>query len=124
MRIKILADVRDGITLPINYNYQLAGSPVSLAALTVEDIEKIGTKIQEAETRIKENTTTQIENIKILITWPTALFVAMIALIGIPLVVLTVMIGWRSTRDHEQEKINQELRGEIETLKQQQTVRP
>ncbi len=25
MRIKILADVRDGITLPINYNYQLAG---------------------------------------------------------------------------------------------------
>ena len=102
----------------------LAGSPVSLAALTVEDIEKIGTKIQEAETRIKENTNTQIENIKILITWPTALFVAMIALIGIPLVVLTVMIGWRSTRDHEQEKINQELRGEIETLKQQQTVRP
>ena len=25
MRIQILADVRDGITLPINYNYQLAG---------------------------------------------------------------------------------------------------
>ena len=73
----------------------LAGASVSLAALTVEDLEKIDTKIKESETRIKENTNTQIENIKTLITWLIALFVAMIALIGIPPVVLTVMNGLR-----------------------------
>ena len=98
--------------------------PVSRAELTVQDIEKIDEKIKESETRIKENTNTQIESIKTLITWLIGLFVAMIALIGIPLVVLTVMIGWRSTRDREQEKINQELREEIKMLKQQQIVRP
>ena len=96
----------------------------AFAELTVEDIEKIDEKIRESEARIKENTNTQIENIKTLITWLIGLFVAMIALIGIPLVVLTVMIGWRNTRDRQQEKINQELRAEIETLKQQQIVRP
>ena len=86
----------------------------ALAELTVEDIEKIDEKIRESEVRIKENTNTQIENIKTLITWLIGLFVAMIALIGIPLVVLTVMIGWRNTRDRQQETINQELRAEIE----------
>ena len=96
----------------------------ALAELTVEDIEKIDEKIRESEVRVKENTNTQIENIKTLITWLIGLFVAMIALIGIPLVVLTVMIGWRNTRDRQQETINQELRAEIETLKQQQIVRP
>ena len=95
-----------------------------LAELTVQDIEKIDTKIKESETRIKEHTNTQIESIKTLITWLIGLFVAMVALIGIPLVVLTVMIGWRSTRDREQEKINQELREEIEALKQQRIVSP
>lgn len=94
----------------------------ALAELTVEDIEKIDAKIKESETRIKENTNTQIESLKTLITWLIGLFVAMIALIGIPLVALTVMIGWRSTRDREQEKINQELREEIEILKQQRIV--
>lgn len=96
----------------------------AFAELTVQDIEKIDAKIKESETRIKENTNTQIESIKTLITWLIGLFVAMIALIGIPLVALTVMIGWRSTRDREQEKINQELREEIETLKQHRIVSP
>ena len=34
------------------------------------------------------------------------------------------MIGWRSIKDNSQEKINQELREEIETLKQQRVVSP
>ena len=93
-----------------------------LAELTVQDIEEIDEKIKASETRIKENTNTQIESLKTLITWLIGLFVAMIALIGVPLVALTVMIGWRSTRDREQEKINQELREEIEILKQQRIV--
>ena len=54
-----------------------------------------------------------------------------IACIGIPLAILAVAATlWslsanrRSGRDREQERINQELREEIETLKQQQTIRP
>ena len=81
-------------------------------------------KIQASETRMKEHITQQIDSLKTPVAWLIGILVAVIALIGIPLVVLTIMIGWRSVKDNSQEKINQELREEIETLKQQQIVRP
>lgn len=96
----------------------------TFAELTVQDIEKIDAKIKESETRITENINAQIEGIRALITWVIGLFVGLIVLIGLPLMVLTVMVGWRSTRDREQEKINRELREEIEMLKQRRVVNP
>lgn len=96
----------------------------TFAELTVQDIEKIDAKIKESETRITENINAQIEGIRALITWVIGLFVGLIVLIGLPLMVLTVMVGWRSTRDREQEKINRELREEIEMLKQRRVVSP
>ena len=96
----------------------------ALGELTVEDIEKIDAKIKESETRMKEHMTQQVDSLKTPVAWLIGILVAVIALIGIPLVVLTIMIGWRSVKDNSQEKINQELREEIETLKQQQIVRP
>ena len=96
----------------------------TLSELTVQDIEKIDAKIKESETRMKEHMTQQVDSLKTPVAWLIGILVAVIALIGIPLVVLTIMIGWRSVKDNSQEKINQELREEIETLKQQQTVRP
>ena len=96
----------------------------ALGELTVEDIEKIDEKIQASETRMKEHVTQQVNSLKTPVAWLIGILVALIALIGIPLVVLTIMIGWRSVKDNSQEKINQELRKEIETLKQQQIVRP
>ncbi len=107
----------------------------TFAELTIQDIEKIDAKIKASETRITEyvnasetriteNTNKQIEGIRTSITWLIGLFVAMIALIGLPLMALTVMVGWRSTRDREQEKINRELREEIEMLKQRRVVSP
>lgn len=81
-------------------------------------------KIQASETRMKEHITQQVDSLKTPVAWLIGILVAVIALIGIPLVVLTIMIGWRSIKDNSQEKINQELREEIETLKQQQIVRP
>ena len=96
----------------------------ALGELTVEDIEKIDEKIQASETRMKEHMTQQVNSLKTPVAWLIGILVAVIALIGIPLVVLTIMIGWRSVKDNSQEKINQELREEIETLKQQQIVRP
>ena len=81
-------------------------------------------KIQASEDRMKAHITQQVDSLKTPVAWLIGILVAVIALIGIPLVVLTIRIGWRSVKDNSQEKINQELREEIETLKQQQIVRP
>lgn len=81
-------------------------------------------KIQASETRTKEHMTQQVDSLKTPVVWLIGILVALIALIGIPLVVLTIMMGWRSVKDNSQEKINQELREEIETLKQQRIVNP
>ena len=96
----------------------------ALGELTIEDIEKIDEKIQASETRMKEHITQQIDSLKTPVAWFIGILVALIALIGIPLVALTILIGWRSVKDNSQEKINQELREEIETLKQRQIVPP
>ena len=96
----------------------------ALSELTVEDIEKIDAKIQASETRMKEHITQQVDSLKTPVAWLIGILVALIALIGIPLVALTIMIGWRSVKDNSQEKINQELREEIEALKQRQIVGP
>ena len=81
----------------------------ALGELTVEDIEKIDEKIQASETRMKTHMTQQVDSLKTPVAWLIGILVAVIALIGIPLVVLTIMIGWRSVKDNSQEKINQEL---------------
>ena len=96
----------------------------ALGELTVDDIEKIDEKIQASEIRMKAHVTQQVDSLKTPVAWLIGILVAVIALIGIPLVVLTIMIGWRSVKDNSQEKINQELREEIETLKQQRIVQP
>ena len=86
--------------------------------------EEVKTEITNAEKRINENTSVKIDSLKTPVVWFIGILVALIALIGNPLVVLTIMMGWRSVKDSSQAKINQELREEIETLKQQQIVRP
>ena len=70
-------------------------------------------KIQASEERMKEHITQQIDSLKTPVVWLIGILVALIALIDIPLVVLTIMMGWRSVKDNSQEKINQELREEI-----------
>ena len=90
----------------------------ALGELTVPDIEKIDAKIKESETRMKEHMTQQVDSLKTPVAWLIGILVAVIALIGIPLVVLTIMIGWRSVKDNSQEKQIETLTQEIETLKQ------
>ena len=50
-------------------------------------------KIQASETRMKEHITQQVDSLKTPVAWLIGILVAVIALIGIPLVVLTIMIG-------------------------------
>ena len=90
-----------------------------LAELTVQDIEKIDTKIQASEDRIQKHITQQVDSLKTPVAWLIGILVAVIALIGIPLVALTIMIGWRSIKDDSQEKKIETLTQEIETLTQE-----
>ena len=104
----------------------------TFAELTDADLDKIRlivkdeikSEITASETRMKLYVDAKIESVKTPVTWLIGLLVAMIAIIGLPLAILTIFLGWRSVKDNSQEKINQELREEIETLKQQQIVRP
>ena len=95
-----------------------------IAELTVEDIEKIDEKIQASEARTKAHITLQIESTKTLITWLIIVFGALVAIIGVPLAVLTILVGWRSVKDNAQGKQIETLTQEIETLKQQRIVNP
>ena len=111
----------------------------TLAELTEADLNKIRLIIKESENSLKEHTKSEIESsetrmklyvdakiesVKTPVTWLIGILVAMIAIIGLPLAILTIFLGWRSVKDNSQEKINQELREEIETLKQRQIVSP
>ena len=104
----------------------------ALGALTDADLNEIRlivnkevkTEIANAEKRINDHTNVKIDSLKTPVVWLLGVLVALIALIGIPLAVLTIMTGWRSVKDNSQAKINQELREEIEMLKQQQIVQP
>ena len=99
----------------------------AMGALDDADLDKIrlivkdevNSEITASEERMKTYVDTKVDGLKTPVTWLIGILVAVIALIGIPFVVLTIMIGWRSIKDTSQEKINQELREEIETLKQQ-----
>ena len=48
-------------------------------------------KIQASETRMKEHITQQVDSLKTPVAWLIGILVAVIALIGIPLVVLAIM---------------------------------
>jgi len=96
----------------------------ALGELTVDDIEKIDRKIQASEVRMKEHVTQQVDSLKTPVAWLMGILLALIALIGLPLVFLTIIVGWRSVRDNSQEKQIETLTQEIEMLKQQQIVRP
>ena len=76
----------------------------ALGELTVQDIEKIDAKIQASETRMRTHITEQVNSLKTLLTWLIGIFVAIIALIGLPLVFLTIIVGWRSVKDNSQER--------------------
>ena len=76
----------------------------ALGELTVQDIEKIDAKIQASETRMRTHITQQADSLKTLLTWLIGIFVAIIALIGLPLVFLTIIVGWRSVKDNSQER--------------------
>lgn len=86
--------------------------------------EEIKSEIESSETRMKLYVDAKIESVKTPVTWLIGILIAMIAIIGLPLAILTIFLGWRSIKDNTQEKQIEVLTREIEALKQQRTVNP
>ncbi len=88
-----------------------------------EDIAELSTEIVESEKRMKAGLATlqidvarlegSVRSIEKMISW---LMVLIVVVVAVP----SGITAWRSRKDREQEKINQELREEIEMLKQRQ----
>ena len=118
--LSILFSVIAAIALPTFA--ELTDADLDKIRLIVKD--EVKSEIGASETRMKSYVDVKIDSLKTPVTWLIGLLVAIIAIIGLPLAILTIFLGWRSVKDNSQEKINQELREEIETLKQQLIVRP
>ena len=101
--------------------------------------EEIKKDITASETQMKEYIDLKISTLKTPIAWLIGILIAIIALIGLPLAILTIFLGWRSVRDtslqqqidafakaiesqNELETTIEQLTQEIETLKQQRIV--
>lgn len=92
--------------------------------LTVEDIEKIDAKIQASETRIREDFGEKIQavdkHMNSNFSWIKFFLTIIAAIVGIP----QISVVWRSRKDQAHEQEIEELRNEVEILKQQQVVNP
>ena len=84
----------------------------------------IATSERHLKAYIDANVETKIEGIQKQISLLTNVFYALIALIVAAIAIPQLILTWRSGGDRQQQRINQELREEIETLKQQQIARP
>lgn len=122
---------------------ELTDADLDKIRLIVNDSEKrikadIKTDITASEKRMKEYIDLKIEGVdkqfmgvdkqftgvSDQITLLTNVIYGLIALIVAAIAIPQLIMAWRSGRDREQERINQELRDEIETLKRQQIINP
>lgn len=86
-------------------------------------IDGINTKFESVNTKF-ESVNTKIESVEERISLVTTLVYALIALIVLGIGIPQILIARKSSITNEQEKINQELRTEIETLKKQRIQSP
>ena len=109
------------------------------AALTQADLENIGLIVEDKIKPLKadiETMQTDIVSLKIDVAWMrgrfegirhqithvTNLTYGLIALIVAAIAIPQIIMVWRSGKDREQQRMIQELREEIETLKQQRSI--
>ena len=81
-------------------------------------------EIAKSEKNMRTYIDTKFEGVHKQITLLTNFVYVLIALIVAAIAIPQVILTWRSGRDSQQQRINQELREEIEALKRQQIVRP
>ncbi|MYB93773.1 hypothetical protein F4054_17000 [Candidatus Poribacteria bacterium] len=94
-KILIFSILFSAITLPSLG--ELSDDDLNRIRLIVK--EEVNAEIESFEKDIKEYINTKNESVEKRLSLVTNLIVGLMALIGIPLVVLTVMIGWRSVKD-------------------------
>ncbi len=121
-------------TLLLCFTFLALTAPIH-ADLTAQDIEKIRfiikEEVTESEKRMKEHVSQEIKTINVKIeemdkrlNLISNLVIALIALIIIAVGIRQIVIAWKSRKDQALDKQIQDLRQEIETLKQQRIVNP
>ena len=118
---------------------ELSDADLDKIRLIVKD--EVNSEITASEERMKTYVDTKVDGLKTPITWLIGILVAIIAVIGLPLAILTIFLGWRSVRhtslqqqidafakaiesQNELETTIEQLTQEVETLKQQRIVNP
>ena len=101
---------------------ELSDADLDKIRLIVKD--EVNSEVTASEKRMKTYVDTKVESLKTPVTWLIGLLVAIIAIIGLPLAILTIFLGWRSIKDNSQEKQIEVLTRVIEMLKQQRTINP
>ena len=81
---------------------ELTDADLDKIRLIVKD--EVSSEITASEERMKTYVDTKVESLKTPITWLIGILVAIIAIIGLPLAILTIFLGWWSIKDNSQEK--------------------
>ena len=76
---------------------ELSDADLDKIRLIVKD--EVKSEITASEERMKTYVDTKVDGLKTPITWLIGILVAIIAVIGLPLAILTIFLGWRSVRD-------------------------
>ena len=97
--------------------FLIFAAPVS-SELTVEDLEKIRSIVKESEGRLMQHVADKFgevdKRLSIIFGFVIALISLIVVVVGIP----QIIMAWRGKEDRTQKEQIQELRQEIETLKQ------
>lgn len=111
----------DKIRLVVKEEVATAKSELKAEMATLKaDLEAdIATSQRHLKAYIDAKVETKIEGIQKQITLLTNVVYALIALIVAAIAISQLIFTWRSSGDRQQQRINQELREEIEALKQQ-----
>ena len=76
---------------------ELSKADLDQIRLIVKD--EVNSEITASEERMKTYVDTKVDGLKTPMTWLIGILVAIIAIIGLPLAILTIFLGWRSVRD-------------------------
>ena len=86
--------------------------------LTVEDLEKIRLIVKESEDRLMKHVDDKVSEMDKRLNMLSGFVIALISLIVIVVGIPQVLIAWRGKEDRTQKEKIQELKQEIEALKQ------
>ncbi len=97
--------------------FLIFATPV-FSELTVEDLEKIRSIVEESEDRLMKHVDHKVSEMDKRLNLLSGFVIALISLIVVVVGIPQVLMAWRGKEDRSQKEQIQELKQEIEALKQ------